>query len=481
MKTSASKIIKSWLNKFNSNSPKNYLNKHTVPIFIVIIFIFAFLFYFLRPVYFDYQSNKTILENNINSTFKLKTNFNGKITYKFFPTPRILVENTHLDFIKSTKKKIRIKKLYILISSFNLKNIESFKTKKIIVENQAIQIYPKDFNSYFNYLTIHKQKNLIFKNCDFFFIDEQGNNVLFKGTNYKEKFSKKKHQIEIDSNFSKNKIRVKFLNRIGSEKKLKISVPGLKQYLDIVFDKESNLNFLSGELKLKFLDTLLLLNFKGKENFKISNSFIRNKFFNSKINGKISFIDSFYFDLTLGVNDIDLRKLLLSYPIFQQGGISKKINGKLNISNKNTESLFGNIKDSKMFLEFENGDIQIKNLSVKLFNNSNIKSNISIINNNRNPIIQFTLNFSTPNAAKFFRKFGLYDLQKNEISFLMNGNIDIKSKKINFRQIIKDNNERISEKEISTIEKSFNRYVLSDGVIGLFDFFKIKKFFQEIY
>ena len=271
------------------------------------------------------------------------------------------------------------------------------------------------------------------------------------------------------------------MNRIGSEKKLKISVPGLKQYLDIVFDKESNLNFLSGELKLKFLDTLLLLNFKGKENFKISNSFIRNKFFNSKINGKISFIDSFYFDLTLGVNDIDLRKLLLSYPIFQQGGISKKINGKLNISNKNTESLFGNIKDSKMFLEFENGDIQIKNLSVKLFNNSNIKSNISIINNNRNPIIQFTLNFSTPNAAKFFRKFGLYDLQKNEISFLMNGNIDIKSKKINFRQIIKDNNERISEKEISTIEKSFNRYVLSDGVIGLFDFFKIKKFFQEIY
>ena len=101
-----------------------------------------------------------------------------------------MVENTHLDLIKSTKKKIRIKKLYILISSFNLKNIESFKTKKIIVENQAIQIYPKDFNSYFNYLTIHKQKNLIFKNCDFFFIDEQGNNVLFKGTNYKEKFSK---------------------------------------------------------------------------------------------------------------------------------------------------------------------------------------------------------------------------------------------------------------------------------------------------
>ena len=134
-----------------------------------------------------------------------------------------------------------------------------------------------------------------------------------------------------------------------------------------------------------------------------------------------------------------------------------------------------------MSLEFENGDIKIKKFSAKLPNNTNIKSNISILSNNRKPIIQFNLNFSTKEAVKFFRKFGLYDFEQNEITFLINGNIDVTSKKINFREIIKDNNERIREKEILTIEKSFNRYVLSEGIIGLFDFFKIKKFLQETY
>ena len=202
---------------------------------------------------------------------------------------------------------------------------------------------------------------------------------------------------------------------------------------------------------------------------------------NSKLNGKVSFKNNFYFNLNLGINRIDIRKLLLYYPIFQMGGISKKINGKINVINKNTDSFFGSIKDSKMILIFENGDIKIKNFSAKIMNDTDIKSNISILQNNKKPIVQFSINFFTKDPVKFFRKFGLYDFDKSPTSFNVNGNIDIKGKKINLREIIKDNNERISNKEILIIEKSFNRYVLDQGIMGLFDFFKIKKFIQEIY
>ena len=31
------------------------------------------------------------------------------------------------------------------------------------------------------------------------------------------------------------------------------------------------------------------------------------------------------------------------------------------------------------------------------------------------------------------------------------------------------------------IEKSFNKHVLDEGILGLFDFFKFKKFIQETY
>ena len=236
-----------------------------------------------------------------------------------------------------------------------------------------------------------------------------------------------------------------------------------------------------GELKLRLLETLILLNFEGKQEFKIYNSFLRNKFINSKIKGKISFKNNFYFNLDLGINRIDLRKLLLTYPIFKGEGISKKINGKLNIKNKSTNSFFGNINDSTMSLIFENGDIKIKDLSAQIMGNSQIKSNISFLQNNKKPIIKFSINFFTKDPVKFFRKFGIYKFDKSLVSFNINGNIDVKSKKINLREVIKNNNEKINNKEILIIERAFNNFVLNEGIIGIFDFFKIKKFIKEIY
>ena len=274
---------------------------------------------------------------------------------------------------------------------------------------------------------------------------------------------------------------MKFINRENSKKYLKINVPRLKQSLDITFDKDSNLDYLSGELKLKFLETLLLMNFSGKGDFKITDSYLRNKFLNSKINGKISFKENFYFDLVFGVNQINFRKLLLYYPIFQTGRVSKKINGKIIILNKNTESFFGKIKDTKMILIFENGDLKIKNLSTKITDNSKINSDISILNNDDKSIIKFKLNFFTNEAPKFLRRFGLYDFKQDQVSLVINGNIDVNKKKINLIEVIKDRNERINNKQILNIEKSFNKHVLDEGILGLFDFFKFKKFIQETY
>ena len=53
--------------------------------------------------------------------------------------------------------------------------------------------------------------------------------------------------------------------------------------------------------------SILLINFEGKDDFKIFNSYLRNKFINTKIDGKISFTDPFNFDLNLDVNQINLK------------------------------------------------------------------------------------------------------------------------------------------------------------------------------
>ena len=52
MKTSASKIIKLWLNKLKLNKSKNYLNKQTISIGITTIFILMILS-FISKIQFE--------------------------------------------------------------------------------------------------------------------------------------------------------------------------------------------------------------------------------------------------------------------------------------------------------------------------------------------------------------------------------------------------------------------------------------------
>ena len=260
------------------------------------------------------------------------------------PSPRIILNNINLDFGKSKNNIINIDKIEILIAPLRIKNIEDFQLKKIIISNQNIKIYPKSISKIFEFFTLHNKKKIVFKNSKIIFIDQQKNSVNFDNVNLEDNFKKNRHKIKGNFLFSNNKININFDNKIYEEKKLKINIPSLKQSLEINFEKSSTLKNLSGQLKLKIFESILLLNFQGKDNFKIKNSYLRNKFLNSKINGTITLKDQFSFNIDLGVNQINLRKLLLYYPLFQSGSVSKKINGKLNILVNSSDTLFGKFK-----------------------------------------------------------------------------------------------------------------------------------------
>ena len=208
---------------------------------------------------------------------------------------------------------------------------------------------------------------------------------------------------------------------IESKKKLEIDIPNLKQNLEINFDKESTLESLSGNLKLNIFDSVLLINFKGKDEFEISKSFIRNKSLNSKIDGKISFKNPFNFNIDLDINQIDVSKLLKSYPIFQSGKISKKLNGILNVNIKAIETLFGKAKNVNMQLNFQNGDIKINNIRADLPFESNLNSSISLLLNDNKPKLKYKGQFTSDRADKFLRKFGVYDFEPKKQHFTRKG------------------------------------------------------------
>ena len=153
---------------------------------------------------------------------------------------------------------------------------------------------------------------------------------------------------------------------------MNINFPKIDSNIKVSFDPSSSLESLKGKSKIKLFDNILIINFEGKDKFKITKSFLRSKFINSKIDGNISFIENLLFNLNLQINQISFRKLIFHY--FPEGkennifnsGLIKKINGKFIITIKNTDSFIGRLNDLNMSLIFENGDIRVQNGSVIL-------------------------------------------------------------------------------------------------------------------
>ena len=223
------------------------------------------------------------------------------------------------------------------------------------------------------------------------------------------------------------------------------------------------------------------MNFKGKDNFEITNSYLRSKYLNSKINGKISFKDPFNFNVNLDINQINFRKLVKNNENIKNQKISKKINGTMNVKIKSLDTLFGKLKDTKMKLNFQNGDLKINNIKSQLPFSSVLDSNIILLLNNKKPKIEYDLKLSSENPEKLLRKFGIYDFNRKKATWNIKGIIDIKSKKIKFTKLLKNQVQIKTKGEIKIIEDAFNQNVINERISGIFDLFKFKKFLKEVY
>ena len=333
MKNSAIKIVSSILNSKDFKNLKKYINKKTILFGIFIFFFLIFGYFLIKPYFYDYNSNVKLIENKIFKQFKVNTKISGDINYKILPSPRITIKKVSIKLEKKNEA-ISLEEISLFLPTFHNNKFKDLDFEEFLISNMSIQVYPNDFVDYFKFFT-KIDKNKITLKFKLFFLDEQKNKVLFENLNLKDKFANKVHIISIDSIFSKNKLKIKFKNLIGGEKKLDLKLPQINTTVNILFDPSSTLKDIKGKSKIKLFDSILVLNFTGAKEFKIFESFLRNKYFNSKIEGDISFIKNFFFNLNFDVNQISLRKLLFRFlpenetSVILNSGISKKINGTL--------------------------------------------------------------------------------------------------------------------------------------------------------
>ena len=136
MRVTPTKIIKQLLKKKIFN-PQQFLNRNFFFTSVALIFLTLFFVHFLKPLFFDYNTKKDIIQKKISDQFKLKTKINGNISYSAIPSPTIIIENVKLNLAKDNSNIVEVKKILIRtrinkISSLNQLELFFKIIKKIL-------------------------------------------------------------------------------------------------------------------------------------------------------------------------------------------------------------------------------------------------------------------------------------------------------------------------------------------------------------
>ena len=79
----------------------------------------------------------------------------------------------------------------------------------------------------------------------------------------------------------------------------------------------------------------------------------------------------------------------------------------------------------------------------------------------------------------------LSDFDEKETSLFLEGRIDLLKNKVKFKNIVKNKNQKFDRKDILSIEKNFNEFVIDRSLLGITDFFGVliiySIFFPELF
>ena len=102
------------------------------------------------PVLFNYKSKVTLIEKNFYKSFKVYIKSKGKISYKPFPKPHLLVENASLNLSKTEGKEDLLNttnlKIFISLRDIYLRSFEDLSSTEISNSNLELGISDLKFN-----------------------------------------------------------------------------------------------------------------------------------------------------------------------------------------------------------------------------------------------------------------------------------------------------------------------------------------------
>ena len=474
---------------YRINKKINLTNYKYVPIYFVVFVIFMGFVYVVIPKFYSYDKSKIAKTVCINQNVKCL--IKGKVYYSFYPTPRIKIKDLIInDLFEKKDTLVTVKNTVIKLSVKNLLAKEKHKFKKIKFNNFEINLNSKNFKEY---------KNIFIKKINLIPITfAKGQIIFFDGKNYVATINNANLYLKFMQDSIDAKLKGKFLND-DIYVNLNSKVVDSKSFTDIIL-KMSNINFLT---KVNFINSEKdknirngnLLIKKGKNRITavfdykdyelvINKSNLRNTFLDGKLEGKITFLPYFNFNLDINLNSINFTRLynyLLALDAKKQKNLFKinnKINGKFSLSSDKIYSSYNLVKSIESRVKFNNGNILIEQFLINL-GKLGASDLLGTINNDKKfTNFRFESNIFIDNQKKFLSKFGIFNKKNLPSNFFVSGNFDLENLRASFYEV--SGSEKLSNDDINFIEQEFNDFMLEDGLESLFLFPKFKEFIKSI-
>tara|TARA_B100000029_G_scaffold369544_1_gene363392 strand:- start:510 stop:2156 length:1647 start_codon:yes stop_codon:yes gene_type:complete len=467
----------------------NFSNSKFLLLHLPVAILFFTLLYLIIPSFYNYDKSEIVKEicNDKNIECLIK----GKVKYKFYPTPRIKIENFEINNISKKKKNIiTANQISAKLSFKNLLAKEKQKIKKIDLNNFEINFNLKNFKAFKNIFSQKIDSMPIFFN--------KGKILFFDEEDYVASFENVSLNMKVAQNFIEASLKGEFLDddiyiNLDSKKNdsvfsadliFKMSKANILTKANIK-NSSKDKNLIKGNALIKKNKNRITTIFDFKDNeFNISKSNIKNSFIDGQLMGKITLLPYFNFDLNIDLNSINFTRLYKNFLFLNANKqkeilkVNDKINGKLNLSSQKIYSSYNIIKSFESRLHLNNGDIVIDQLLLNLGKLGAADVLGSISHDEKLSSFKFESNIFVDNQKKFISKFGIYNRESIPSNLFISGNFDLNNLKFSFYEISDD--EKLNSDDVNFIENEFNDLMLENDYKTLFHFPNFKKFIKSI-
>ena len=409
---------KSFTIPFKSNFFKEQDPFHLVIVFFVIFFGTAI--FFSIPTFYDYKKYNQKIENTINKEFKINLQNLESISFRFIPSPHLLIKKADLKIKEDELNPIsNLENIRIFISLTDLYRDDIFKIKKVVIKKANLYLNKKSGLNFINNLKKNIVNDLRINNSTLFFKDDKEEIVFIsklKNLIYKIDLINNKKILLIngnifDSNYNLNYF-IDYEEPNTQNLNINLKNPNIIFNNKLIEDIFSSKSKQEGELLTKFLNNKNNLKYTIVDN---EINFIEQKVNNTNFDllGSIAF-QPFYFDLSINLkkNDlIDVENII--FQIFSNKDMKfKNLSGKLNINFENLDNKI--INSGLLNLTFENSRILTKNFKLNLDDFGSLEILDYEYLTNINQVLQMKVKANVLNKEKFNRF--LFSYKKNIIN-----------------------------------------------------------------